>query len=84
MIREIRDSDILQKIVCSQAGPNGGYWIATDDEEVYMTLTHLYKRAMKMLGTYSNIKRKHRLNGQYRLKLSKYEKEMYQSIMEVE
>ena len=83
-IQEIRDSDVLQKIVCSEAGSNGGYWIATNDDEVYMTLQHLYKRSIKMLHTYSKMKRKHSLNNQMRLKLSEYEKEMYQSIMEVE
>lgn len=77
----IRNSDILQKIVCSEAGKNGGYWIATTDEEIYQTLEHLYKRSMQMLKTYSKIKKKHKLDRQYRLKLSKYQKEMYESIM---
>ena len=80
-IEEIRNSDILQKIVCSEAGNKGGYWIATNDEEVYQTLEHLYKRSMQMLKTYSIIKRKYKLDRQYRLKLSKYQKEMYESIM---
>ena len=81
-IEEIRDSDVLQKIVCSEAGKSGGYWIATNEDEVYQTLQHLYKRSMKMLHTYSIIKRKCRLNNQMRMKLNKYEKEMYQSILE--
>ena len=80
-IEEIRNSDILQKIVCSEAGRHGGYWIATNDEEVYQTLEHLYKRSMQMLKTYSIIKKKHRLDRQYRIKLSKYQKELYESIM---
>ena len=80
-IENIRNSDTLQKIVCSEAGKNGGYWIATTDEEVYQTLEHLYKRSMQMLKTYSKIKRKYKLDRQYRLKLSKYQKEMYESIM---
>ncbi len=80
-IEEIRNSDILQKIVCSEAGKSGGYWIATNDEEVYQTLEHLYKRSMQMLKTYSIIKKKYKLDGQYRLKLSKYQKEIYESIM---
>ena len=58
-IEDIRNSDILQKIVCSEAGKSGGYWIATNDEEVYQTLEHLYKRSMQMLKTYSIIKKKH-------------------------
>ena len=80
-IEEIRNSGTLQKIVCSEAGRCGGYWIATNDEEVYQTLEHLYKRSMQMLKTYSIIKKKHKLDRQYRLKLSKYQKEMYESIM---
>jgi hypothetical protein len=80
-IEDIRNSDILQKIVCSEAGKSGGYWIATNDEEVYQTLEHLYKRSMQMLKTYSIIKKKYKLDGQYRLKLSKYQKEIYESIM---
>lgn len=80
-IEEIRNSDTLQKIVCSEAGKKGGYWIATNQEEVYNTLEHLYKRSMQMLKTYSIIKKKYKLDGQYRLKLSEYQKEMYESIM---
>jgi hypothetical protein len=82
-IEEIRDSDILQKIICSEAGKNGGYWIATSEDEVYQTLQHLYKRSIKMLHTYSIIKRKSNLNNQLRMKLNKYEKDIYKSILEV-
>lgn len=80
-IEDIRNSDILQKIVCSESGKNGGYWIASNDEEVYQTLEHLYNRSMQMLKTYSMIQKKYRLDRQYRLKLSKYQKEIYESIM---
>lgn len=80
-IQEIRQSCILQKIVCSQAGNNGGYWIATSEEEVEETLRHLYNRAMEMLKTYSKIKNKARLDGQCRIKMSKYEKDEIKSIL---
>ena len=80
-IEAIRNSETLQKIICSEAGQHGGYWIANNDEEVYQTLEHLYKRSMQMLKTYSIIKKKYKLDKQYRLKLSKYQKEMYESIM---
>lgn len=80
-IQEIRQSDILQKIVCSQAGVNGGYWIATNEEEIKDTLSHLYNRSMEMLKTYSIIKRKARLDGQYRIKMSDYEREVIESIL---
>ena len=81
-IQNIRQDETLQKIICSEAGRNGGYWIAKNDKEVQDTLDHLYKRAMEMLKTYSIIKKKANLNKQYRLKLTKYEKELIESIME--
>lgn len=83
-IENIRQSEKLQKIICSEAGRNGGYWIPTNNEEVSKTLEHLYKRSIEMLKTYSILKNKAKLNNQYRLKLSKYEKEIYKSIMEEE
>ena len=81
-IQEIRESGILIKIICSEAGNDGGYWIATDNKEVRKTLDHLYKRAIEMLKNYSILKRKAKLNKQMRIKMSKYEKEMIESIME--
>lgn len=81
-IQEIRESDILTKIICSEAGSNGGYWIATDYKEVRKTLDHLYKRSMEMLKNYSILKRKAKLDKQKRIRLSKYEKDMIESIME--
>lgn len=80
-IEEIRQSPVLQKIICSEAGNNGGYWVAQNDKEVEDTLNHLYKRAMEMLKTYSIIKNKYKLDGQYRIKMTKYEKEIIESIM---
>lgn len=82
-IEEIRDSDILDKIICSEAGSSGGYWVATSQDEVYQTLQHLYKRSMKMLKTYLKIKNKSRLNNQYKIRLGQYEKDIYSSLMEV-
>lgn len=82
-IEEIRDGDILDKIICSEAGSSGGYWVATSQDEVYQTLQHLYKRSMKMLKTYSKIKNKSRLNNQYKIRLGQYEKDIYSSLMEV-
>lgn len=81
-IQEIRESGILAKIICSEAGSDGGYWIAADNKEVRKTLDHLYKRSMEMLKNYSILKRKAKLNKQMRIKMSKYEKEMIESIME--
>lgn len=83
-IQEIRASETLQKIICSEPSQTGGYWIPTNDEEVEKTLKHLYGRAINMLKTYSTIKKKCNMNNQLRLKLSKYEKDIFESIMEVE
>ena len=82
-IESIRDDMEYELIVCSEAGQQGGYWIATSDEEVTETLKHLYKRSMKMLYTYSKLRKKSRLNKQQRLQLDKDIKEIYNSIMEV-
>lgn len=81
-IEDIRDNMEYELIICSEAGKDGGYWIATTEEEIYDTLKHLYKRAIKMLYTYSKIRKKARLNRQTRLQLNKEEKEIYKSIME--
>lgn len=80
-IQNIRQDETLQKIVCSESGKNGGYWIAKNDKEVQETLDHLYNRAMEMLKTYSIIKKKANLDRQYRLKMTKYEKELIESVM---
>lgn len=80
-IEEIRCNDNYEKIICSESGNRGGYFVATNDEEVYLTLEHLYKRSMQMLKTYSKIRKKARLDGQYILKLNEYQKEIYESIV---
>lgn len=82
-IESIRDNMDYELIICSEAGSNGGYYVATANDEVYDTLAHLYNRAMKMLKTYSKIKRRYKLDKQMILKLDQFEKEIYKSIMEV-
>ena len=79
-IAEIRQSSTLMKFVGSQAGKSGGYWIAENYDEVDMTLEHLLRRAMEMLKTYSILRKKARLDGQRRIKFSKYEKDIYKSL----
>lgn len=82
-IEEIRQSDVLQKFVCSKAGKNGaGYWLATNKDEVDVTLEHLKLRAKEMLKTYAILRRKARLNNQKRFTFRKYEKDTYKSIIE--
>ena len=80
-IQSIRQSEVLQKIVCSEAGKNGGYWIATNDKEIEETLEHLYKRSMEMLKTYSIIQKKTGLDGQIRIPLTEYEKDIIESVI---
>ena len=80
-IQEIRESETLQKIICSEAGSDGGYWVAANQKEVSKTLEHLYKRAIEMLKNYSILRNKARLNGQKRIKLTKYQKDCIESIL---
>ena len=80
-IQKIRNDETLQKIVCSESGKNGGYWIANNEQEIQDTLDHLYKRAMEMLKTYNAIKKKAQNDGQYRIKFSKYERDHIESVL---
>jgi hypothetical protein len=66
VIERIRQNDEFDKIICSQAGHKGGYWIATNQQEVEDTLNHLYKRSMEMLKTYSIIRNKAIKDNQYK------------------
>ena len=74
-IEEIRLSDKYDKIICSEAGSKGGYWIATNQQEITDTLEHLYKRSMQMLKTYSRIKNKAINDKHCKLKLEEMEQE---------
>jgi len=73
-IENIRLDEKYEKIICSEAGQTGGYWIASNQEEITETLEHLYKRAMQMLKTYSKIKNKAINDKQCKLKLEYLEK----------
>jgi hypothetical protein len=66
VIERIRQNDEFDKIICSQAGKKGGYWIATNQQDVRDTLEHLYKRSMEMLKTYSIIRNKAIKDNQYK------------------
>lgn len=80
-IQDIRQNEYMQKIVCSEAGKNGGYWIAENEDEVIKTLKHLYNRSMEMLKNYSIIRRKAKLDRQMKIKMNKYEKDFIESIV---
>ena len=81
-IQLLREDENIDKIICSEAGHKGGYWIATDKAEVLGTMNHLYKRAMEMLKVYAIIKRKSNLNGQMRYKMNEKDIEIIESILE--
>ena len=74
-IEEIRLNDKYDKIICSEAGIAGGYYIGTTEEEIIDTLEHLYKRSMQMLKTYSRIKQKAIHDKHCKLKLNEMEQE---------
>ena len=74
-IEEIRLNDKYDKIICSEAGSKGGYYIGTTEEEIIETLEHLYKRSMQMLKTYSKIKQKAIHDKHCKLKLEELENE---------
>lgn len=57
-IELIRQDDSFKYLVGSEAGSNGGYWIAVNQDEKKLTTQHLYLRAQEQLKTYSILKEK--------------------------
>lgn len=81
-IREIRDSDIFHKTICSKSGSGGnGYWIATDVDEIIKSANALEKRGWNCIKRAKIMKRKARLNRQKRITFSKYEKDIIESVI---
>ncbi len=70
-IRIIRNSDVFQKIICSKAGNDGGYWLAVSFKEAITSSEELYSRGIKVVGTSSKIKKKARSDQQLRLVFAK-------------
>lgn len=58
-IQELRKNPNYTKLVGSEAGSNGGYFIIANYEEFKKTVDHHYLRAMEMLKTYGIMKNKY-------------------------
>lgn len=58
-IQEIRQSPDFPKLIGSEAGKDGGYFVISNYEEYKMTIEHQYLRAMEMLKTNGIMKDKY-------------------------
>lgn len=59
-IQEIRKNPEFIKLIGSEAGQSGGYWIINSKEEFENTVYHLYARAVEMQKTCKIMKKKGR------------------------
>lgn len=57
-IQNIRQDEDCERIVGSEAGNNGGYWIINSKEEFDNTVYHLYARAVEMQKTCKILRKK--------------------------
>ena len=81
-IREIRDSGVFHKPICSKSGSSSnGYWIATDVEEIIESANRLEKRGWNCIKRARKMKHKARLNNQRKIVFSKYEKDVIESVI---
>ena len=62
-IELIRQSPDCPRMVGSEAGRNGGYWIIANKEEFNDTVFHLYARAKEMQRTAKTMQRKAKKEG---------------------
>ena len=58
-IQELRKNPNYTKLVGSEAGKDGGYFIVSNYQEFKTTVEHHYLRAMEMLKTYGIMKNKY-------------------------
>ena len=82
-IREIRDSDILHKPICSKCGSGGknGYWIATEIDEIIKSADALESRGWDCIKRARRMKRKAKLHNQKKIVFSSYEKDVIESVI---
>lgn len=82
-IREIRDSDILHKPICSRSGSGGknGYWIATELDEIIKSADALESRGWDCIKRARRMKRKAKLHNQRKIVFSNYEKDVIESVI---
>lgn len=57
-IQEIRKNPEFIKLIGSEAGQNGGYWIINSKEEFETTVHHHYARAVEMMNTCKILRKK--------------------------
>lgn len=58
-IQELRKNPNYPKLIGSEAGSDGGYFIVANYQEYKKTVDHHYLRAMEMLKTYGIMKNKY-------------------------
>ena len=85
-IREIRDSEIIHKPICSKSGSGGknGYWIATELDEIIKSANALESRGWDCIKMARNMKKKARLHNQKRIVFTKFEKDVIESVIDNE
>jgi len=85
-IREIRDSEIIHKPICSKSGSGGknGYWIATELDEIIKSADALESRGWDCIKRARKMKKKAKLHNQKRIIFSKYEKDVIESVIDNE
>lgn len=85
-IREIRDSEIIHKPICSKSGSGGknGYWIATELDEIIKSADALESRGWDCIKRARKMKKKAKLHNQKRIVFSKYEKDVIESVIDNE
>ncbi len=59
-IQNIRDDEHYPRLIGSEAGKNGGYWIIANLVEYYRTAHHLCARSMEMEHTFEKLEEKFR------------------------
>ncbi len=57
-IEKIRDNEKFKRLIGSEAGCQGGYWIIKNLDEYRLTAHHLCARAEKMKKTYKSLEEK--------------------------
>ena len=74
IIREIRNSDTLEKLV---AGDESGYYVCANAEEYEKANNRLYSAAFSLLRTARANEKKAGMDGQFKIRLGKYFSETF-------
>lgn len=82
LIRIIRDSDVLQKPICSTSGSKGnGYWVETSNERLLENLKKQKSRYLNGLKRVNKQIKKAKKNNQLRLRIFGNEKQIFESVV---